>query len=384
MKPQHGRSKYIRYLAVTFAVAVICAACGGSNGTSTAKADPKTPAPAATHAGLTGANWNDHGAVKIPEPPANSGRNIKIAYFGFGIDNSFSQWMFKGLQDEAKRWGASATFVGPPSFDGQVQYQQISDLATAKQYDAILLFPNDSPSVAPAVEQAIKAGIPVVAIDFPIGPNVLSTKIQVNGVISEVTENIKENAEAMADGIITACKEHNPCKVDVLWGARTLEFDKQKPKFFAEKIKGHSNIKIVCQTDAYYTQDRGRTQAADCLQANPDLNVIASQADESTRGAEGAVTAAGRTFGLNKDDIKLIGAYGSFYGIKQVRAGKWLQTSNNHPQSMARAAVRLLLLHLAGKQVPEYVDMMSLKGEPFILDKAALQDRPDVTGEWEA
>lgn len=360
------------------AAALGLSACGNDLQSET----PGSESPAATD--LTAANdWNKGGEVQIPEPPKDSGQGIKIAYFGFGKDNPWSEYMFKGIEDEAKRYGATATFVGPPSFDAQVQFQMVSDAATSQNYDVILLAANDGPSIAPAVAQAIDAGITVVALDMAVGPSATSFEVQTPGLTSQILEDLQDNAEAMADGVIEACKVHKPCKVEVLWGARALAFDKVKPDFFSAKLEDHPEIEIVCETDAGYTQDLGRSQSADCLQAHPDLNVIASQADESTRGAEASIEAANRTFGLGKTDIKLTGSYATKYGVAQVRAGKWLMTIYNRPVSMGRAGVRLALLARSGESVPASIRMDELDDAPLALYKADLDARPEIIGQWE-
>lgn len=358
-------------------VALLLAGCSNDIGTDTEGGGDSA------HAVEIDDSWNAGGKVTIEEPSADAAAGKKLAYIGFGKDNPWSEWMFKAVEAEAAQWGATATFVGPPTFDAQAQFQIVSDMATSGEYDALLLVPNDSASIVPAVERLGATGVPIVAVSQPVGPDILSHEIQAEGVVAQVVEDLTMNATAMADGVIAACEGIDPCKVDVLWGARSLLFDKVKPEIFYRALEGHDNIELVCETDAGYTQDLGRTQAADCLQANPDLNVIASQADESTRGAEASVQAAGRTFGPGEGDIQMVSSYASVYGIGQVRAGVWNMTSYNRPQSMGRAGVRLALLALEGKQVPEYVRMEDLDGAPFALTQEILRGFPDVVGQWE-
>jgi ribose transport system substrate-binding protein len=325
-------------------------------------------------------DWNTGGKITIEAPTNAKGK--KIAYYGFGKDNPWSQYMFKAIEAEAKALGATATFVGPPTFNAQTEYQEIADASVSHAYDVLIVVPIDGPTVAPAVKQAVEAGIKVVAVDYPVGADTLSDKLQVPGMVSQVLESLQGNAEAMADGVIQSCEGVKSCEVEVLWGVRSLGFDKVKPDFFYAKLKSHPNIKLVCQTDANYTQDAGRTQVADCLQAHPDLNVIASQADESTRGAESSIISAGRTFGLGPNDIKLVSAYASTYGVQQVRNGKWVQTSYNRPQGMGRAAVRLGLLALEGKKVPDFVAQEDLDAAPTALTKPVLEKLPNLQGQW--
>jgi ABC-type sugar transport system substrate-binding protein len=123
------------------------------------------------------------------------------------------------------------------------------------------------------------------------------------------------------------------------------------------------------------------------LQAHPDINVLASQADQQTRGAERPLKAAGKTIGLGENDVKIVSAYGTVYGVNQVREGRWLQTSYNRAQSLGAAATRMVLLEIAGEEIPDdlrfIVQDRDVDDVPNRLNKEALDAHPDVTGQWE-
>lgn len=340
---------------------------------------------------ITEADWNK-GAKQLPGVPEGAVDGKRIAYIGFGQDNAWSGGegglgVFTGILCEAEANGAEAEFIGPPSFDAQVQFQLVSDLAISQNYDGLVITPNDSTSIAPALKQLVAAGVPVVSTLQPAGPDVLSMKNQVEGMTGNVIEDLTVNAETMADGVIDACEVHDPCEVAVIWGVRALAFDKVKPDIFEAKIKAHPNIDIVCEADGGYDQDVGRGAAADCLQAHPNINVLASQADQQTRGAERPLKAAGKTIGLDKNDVKIVSAYGTIYGVEQVRAGKWLQTSYNRAQSLGAAATRMVLLEIAGKEIPDdlrfIVQDRDVDDVPNRLTREVLKEHPDVKGQWE-
>ena len=355
--------------AIGIASLVLISGCTASAGNDTSQS-------------LTEADsWNAGGEVQIPEP--DPVEDFNIAFIGFGKDNPWSQYAFEALEDEAKRFGATASFIGPASFDPQAQYQLLADLSVSQQFDMAVVIAADGPSLVPAVEQAVAAGVIVVPMNMAVGADPLGEEPQVDGVVTSVLENLTSNAEAMADGVITACADVDPCEVGVLWGVRALGFDRVKPPVFTARLEDHPNVHVVCESDAAYTQDLGRTQTADCLQAHPDLHVIASQADESSRGAELSIEAAGRTVGLESDDIKIVSSYGSRYGIEQVRAGKWLSTTYNRPGSMAKACVRLGILISQGHDVPSFVPMEKLDDLPLVLTKDVLDEHPDLLGQWE-
>jgi ribose transport system substrate-binding protein len=394
-----------RLFAVPFVLLVLAlvAGCGSESdsGSTDAATAADTTAAATTSNGTTGeagfkcdedgaiteADWNK-GTKQLPAPPDPAAlKGKKIAYIGFGQDNVWSQWMFKAIKCEAEAWGASATFIGPPSFDGQVQFQEVTDLATSKNYDGLVIVPNDSTSITPALKQLVAADVPAVSTLQPAGPDVLAMKNQIPGLTGNVIEDLNVNATAMAEGVVDACADTDPCKVIVVWGARALAFDKVKPPIFDKVIKTHPNIKIVCQTDSGYDKATGQKVTADCLQANPDANVLASQADQATHGSEAAITAAGRTFGLGPDDIKIVSAYATKYGVSQVRAGKWFQTSYNRAQSMGAAATRLVLLDIDGHPAPEDLSFL-VQDRDFDdvdnkLTKKVLEAHPEVTGQWD-
>lgn len=360
-------------------------AAGGSDvGTSTSGG---TSAPASSSAD-TGAPadpsraWNEGGKVQIPVPAKGSGKGINIAYTGFGEDNPYAQAQAKWIIAEASLYGAKATFIGPPTFDPHIQSTLLCDAATSKKYQAIIMVSIDSASVVPCAKQVVAAGIKLATIQFPAGPDVTATKPQVPGLVTQIREDVLENARTMADGTIKSCENVDPCEVEILWGVRSLGFDAVKPPAFKKEIASHPNIKVVCETDANYTEDAGRTQAADCLQAHPNLHVITSAADESIKGAEGSIKAAGKTFGLGPNDIHLVGAYADHYGVSQIKAGKWVQSYYARPESDARAAVDLVLLSLAGKQVPDDVLTSDLDNVGNVVDAAALKKHPDLSGQW--
>lgn len=362
---------------LALAVAIFVGACGSSEGTKEAAGSTETEEAS------TGRSWNEGGKVQIKDPGPGSAKGVKIAFSGFGQDNPYSQWIFKAIKKEAEALGGSATFVGPPSYEPQGQYETLSDIAHGKTYDAVIMLPIDGAQIVPAVESLIAAEIPVASVDHVIGADQNATAPQVKGVTTEVIAPVKINAETMGEGVITACEGVDPCEVDVLWGTRSLAFDHAKIKPFEETIASHENIDVVCQADANYTQDDGRTGSADCLQAHPDLAVVAAQADESARGAESSIESAGRTYGLGKEDVKVIGSYASRYGVKQVKDDKWVQTWYARPESMGFTATDLVVEALNGNKVPDWIAQEELDDLGSAVTKETLEEDPSLKGQWE-
>ena len=372
------KARLMPLLALTgMACAIAVSACGSTAGTAAEASGSKSQSV------ISNRSWNEGGSLTVPTPKPNSGKGVKIAFTGFGQNNPYSQWIFKAIAKEAKKFGASATFVGPPSFEEQGQYEVLSDIAQTKSYNAVIMLPINGAQIVPAAERLIKSGIKVATVSEIVGPKAEATHVQVPGITTEVFAPVVVNAEVMGRGVIQACTGIKECEVDILWGNTSLSFDHAKLAPFKATIAGHSNIKVVCESNANYTQQEGRTEAANCLQAHPHVHVVASQADESARGAEGAIEAAGKTVGLGKSDVVIIGSYASRYGVKKVREGKWLQTWYARPESMGFTAVDLILRSLEGKKVPDFIRQEQLDGLGSVLTRKTLEENPHITGQWE-
>jgi len=87
-------------------------------------------------------------------------RYVMIAYVTGGpywIDSK------QGLEDKAKELGVEAAFIGPSTTDANSQIDEVRR-AIAQRVDGIIMVPM-ADAVAPAINEAIAAGIPVVCAD---------------------------------------------------------------------------------------------------------------------------------------------------------------------------------------------------------------------------
>ena len=108
--------------------------------------------------------------------------NVKaVAFFGFAAANSFAQATWAGVKQAAKQAASSAKFFDP-NFNAQTQVSQIQDAITSGQYQAFVIQANDGNAVIPAIQQAVKAHIAVVAEFTPIGSNYASITPPIPGV----------------------------------------------------------------------------------------------------------------------------------------------------------------------------------------------------------
>ncbi|NWG16990.1 MAG: substrate-binding domain-containing protein [Chloroflexi bacterium] len=103
-------------------------------------------------------------AVLTVAPVMGQGETLRIAFSVPGLSFPFFVHMEKQIQDEAAKLGGIELIV----LDGQDKTEkQIADLEQmiAEQVDGVIISPRTSDGLAPAVQEVIDAGIPVVTID---------------------------------------------------------------------------------------------------------------------------------------------------------------------------------------------------------------------------
>ncbi len=282
--------------------------------------------------------------ARTAAPAAQHGKVKAIAFFGFAAANSFEQATWAGVQEAAKRNHVQAKFFDP-NFNSQTQVSQIEDAITTGRYQAFVIQANDGNAVIPAIKQALKAHIAVVAEFTPVGSNYASIQPPLKGM-TFVGESPVHNGISLGKLGIQACKGLNPCKVAYLEGFKSLPLDNARTKAVLQTLKSANNVQVVADLEGGYTQASGLKAAQDVLQAHPDVNVIIGSS-QAIEGAEQAVKSAGK---LGK--IKLIGNGGSCQAVKGVLSGAWFAAYVLPEKTSGEKAAQLAIDAANGKKVP--------------------------------
>ena len=186
------------------------------------------------------------------------------------------------------------TAIYDGSFDAAKQYSQIEDVLAGNQFNAFIVVPNDTVGIAGAVEQVgARQAKPLVTALFPIGPDLTNLEPQVKGVTATVANPPAIGAKAQAEKVVEFCKDKNPCNVVILIGQKIYPFDNLRYETYLETLGARTNIKVVATGEGNYDPDKSLTVMQDILQANKDINVVLSNADQHLVGAEIALQNAG-------------------------------------------------------------------------------------------
>lgn len=302
-----------------------------------------------------------------------------VAFLAASSENGFNQAVYEGAKKAAEARGNVTVDIFNGEFNATLQYSQVEDVLASGNYQAIIVLPNDSVGLAPAVEEAVSAGMKAATTLFPLGPKLDTLEPQIPGLVTTVASNPAIGAKAEADAVVEFCADKDPCKVVIMIGQLIYPFDKLRYDTFTSTLDQHANIEVVATVEGNYDPDQSLTGMQDVLQANADIDVVLSNADQHLVGAEIALEDAG----IDVEALYLIGGGANQIAIDAIRAGRWDATLAEFPVSMGAAALDGVVDALEGKDVPAYTDASQIGDVPYLVTKDILDANPDFVAEWQ-
>ncbi len=267
--------------------------------------------------------------------------------------NPFFVKMKEGAQAEAKKLGAKLlTGAGKTDGDnaGQVTAMENMIAAGAK---TILITPSDSKAILPAIKKAQDKGVMVIALDSPTDP-VTGTDALFATDNYKAGELIGQYAKAALGG--------KPAKIATLDLFPGHPVGAQRHNGFlkgfglnapdAKSNELGKDAMVVCMADSFGDQAKGQTAMENCLQKNPDINLVYTINEPAAAGAYKALKAAKKEKG-----VTIVSVDGGCAGIKDVGAGVIAATSQQYPLKMAAMGVAAGVDYAkTGKKVSGYTD----------------------------
>jgi fructose transport system substrate-binding protein len=284
-------------------------------------------------------------AGPAPTTAASPDATIKVGLITKDVTNPFFVKMKQGATAQAKKLGAQLIYAaGKSSSDNAAQIAAIENMTTAG-VKGILITVADGKAENPAIAKARKAGVLVIALDTPTVPPSATDALF-------ATDNFKAGtligkyARAATKGktvTIAMLDEHAGSSVGALRHNGFL-------KGFG--IKG-SDSQIACVGNGEGQPAPSQTAMENCLQKNPDIDVVYTINEPSAAGAWTAL----RKSGKSKADVTIVSVDGGCAGVRNVRAGVIDATSQQYPLLMASRGVSAVVSYAkGGKKVSGYTD----------------------------
>ncbi len=249
----------------------------------------------------------------------------------------FFNQMMTGAQQAAKEAGVSLVVYNAndqPSAQNDAIEAYIQQKVQGIIVDAI-----DVNGIMPAVQEAAKAGIPVVAVDavLPAGPQ-----------IGQVGVDNTKAGQMLADVFLPYVKAHlgGKAKIGVV-GALNSFIQNQRQKGFMDAVTSTPGITTAGVVDGRNVQDTALSVAETLLTGNPDMNVIYATGEPALLGAIAAVQSQGR-----QADVKIFGWDLTVQAIQGIDAGFVVAVVQQDPSGMGAAALKALIAKSKGETVP--------------------------------
>jgi fructose transport system substrate-binding protein len=278
--------------------------------------------------------------------------------------NPFFVKMKEGADAEAKKLGAKLiAAAGKTDGDnaGQVTAMENMIAAGAK---TILITPSDAKAIIPAIKKAQQQGVMVIALDSPTDPAsavdaLFATDNYKAGVlIGQYAKAALGNKKAVIatldlfPGHPVGAQRHN----GFLKG-----FGLNAPDAKSNELGGAA-AGVACMADSFGDAAKGQTGMENCLQKNPNINLVYTINEPAAAGAYKALKAAGK-----EKDVVIVSVDGGCAGVKDVGAGVIAATSQQYPLRMAAMGVAAGVEYAkTGKKVSGYTDT----GVTLIANKA--------------
>ncbi|HZS80754.1 MAG TPA: sugar ABC transporter substrate-binding protein [Herbaspirillum sp.] len=267
--------------------------------------------------------------------------------------NPYFVKMKEGAQEAAKAKGvrlltASGKFDG----DNASQVAAIENMV-AVGAKTILITPNDSKAIVPAIKKAREQGVMVIALDTPTNPREAADALF-------ATDNVK--AGILIGQYAKAAFGDRPMKIATLNLSPGKLSGIQRHDGFLQGLGiKEGDASVVCAQDSYGDQAKGQTAMENCLQKNPDINLVYAINEPAAAGAYKALKAAGK-----EKNVMLVSIDGACEGVRNIKAGFITATSQQYPLKMAVLGVEAGSDYArTGKKVSGYVDT----GVTLITDK---------------
>jgi fructose transport system substrate-binding protein len=276
-------------------------------------------------------------SAKLPSAkPAARSSTIKVGLITKDATNPFFVKMHQGASAAAKTLGAQLLYAaGKSSSDNAGEIAAIENMTTAG-VKGILITVADGKAENPAIAKARKAGVLVIALDSPTVPKSATDALfATNNFNAGVL--IGKYARAATRGkkvTIAMLDEHAGSSVGALRHNGFL-------KGFG--IKGN-NAQIACVGNGEGQTAPSQTAMENCLQKNPNINVVYTINEPSAAGAWTALKNAGHS----QAATTIVSVDGGCQGVRNVRAGIIDATSQQYPLKMASLGVAAVVRYAKG------------------------------------
>lgn len=275
----------------------------------------------------------DQALFEVPSPT----RSYRIGAVVKFLGNPYWRALVKGMEEEARKYGASFTARAAASETDRAGQLAIMQEMVAQGYDALLISPQTDTNLAPAVTAAKAAGVLLVNVN--------------DAVIPDAEHFVGANqydCGVLAAGYFVRTFRAGG-RVAVVEGQAGVYATAQRTRGFIDTLPS-SRFTVVSHVSGEWDRARAKAVAADILRQYPDLLGFYCNNDTMALGTIEAVKEAGV---LGR--VAVIGTDGTSDAYASIRADEITGTVDLLPEQTGQMAVRVVVALLEGQKVSQSV-----------------------------
>ncbi len=284
-------------------------------------------------------------AVGLTHPVNAQAKKLTIAFSMPDLKFPFFVNMVKQVQDEAAKIGNIDILV----LDGQGQTdKQTADLeaAIAKKVDGILISPLTADAMAPAVQEAIDAKIPVITIDRDVSGD--TQKKTLAHVAADNEKGGEQQAQFIMKQFPNGAKLFNLTGTP---GATPAILRAQGLHTILDPVK--DKYKLIFEQTGNFARDKGQSVTESGLTGQGTPDVINAANDDMALGAVEALRDKNLV-----GKVVVIGFDALPEALLSIKKGELTATVEQFPGGQSRASLQLMVDFLRNQKSPAQHDTL--------------------------
>ena len=321
-KPERLAALFALFLAFSLLLSACGAGSAQADALKKAAAQPRTQAT----------------KEEIPAPEEltiPAGQTIRVGYLAQNETIQFNTYLSAALLKEAEKYqGQVEVEMVDARGIAANQVSQAEDMVT-KGVDAMIISAYDQDASAPALDVAVKAGIPVIAV------NTVTSNINIATAYVGVDDReagIKA-VQLMSDAL------GGKGTVNVMKGLLGDPANEKRMLGLDEELGRHPDIKVGSALSADWDRGKAMNLAEDWIIGGEPFDGLIAMNDEMAISASNAFRAAGW------DDVLVIGVDAIDEALEMIREGKLYGTVFQDAAAQGRGALNIAVAAVLGEDV---------------------------------
>ncbi|PZF82465.1 substrate-binding domain-containing protein [Jiangella anatolica] len=270
------------------------------------------------------------------------GETVVIGFSGPEADHGWLAAVNDSAIAEAESYDDIELRTAEGTNDANLQISQIETFIN-EGVDAIVLLPTDGAQLTEVAIRAMEAGIPVINVDREF-----SSPFAARATILGDNHGMGISAGTYACQLIEDNDIQDPVIAEIA-GIDSLPLTQDRSRGFAEALEACGQT-VDNRVAAEFTVESGEEQAANLLQAAPEIDIIWNHDDDQGVGVKQAFDNAGR------DEFFFIGGAGSANAMQWIQDGE-MEATILYPPTQAADGIRLARLIAQNKGMSDLVQV---------------------------